>query len=185
MAGFLWLLPLGALAAEPASEIKIDQRLPELSGEFLTGQAAVLPNVAAGRVALLLLGFTYKSRFCVEPWAERFRAQFRSDPRVTFYEVPMISGWGRLAKRWIDGGMRRGTPKQDYEHVITVYRDTSAWKQRVRFGDPDAAYLILLDRTSKVAWLYRGAVDDTAFQTLCTKVLGLVSTRDPLRQGPA
>jgi hypothetical protein len=174
MRGFLPLLPLGALAAGPAPEIRIGERLPKLSGEFLTGQAAVLPQAAAGRVALLLLGFTYESRFSVEPWAQRFRAQFRSDPRVTFYELPMIGGWGRLAKWWIDGGMRRGTPKEDYEHVITVYKDTNSWKQLVGFGDPDAAYVILLDRTSKVAWLYRGAFDETAFQTLCNKVSELV-----------
>jgi hypothetical protein len=177
MRGFLPLLPLVALAAEPVSEIKIDERLPKLSGEFLTGRAAVLPQAAAGRVALLLLGFTYRSRFSVEPWAERFRAQFRSDPRVTFYEVPMIGGWGRLAKWWIDGGMRRGTPKEDYEHVITIYKDNGSWKQLVRFDDPDAAYLILLDRTGKVAWRYRGAFDDTAFQTLCTKASELVSAQ--------
>ena len=177
MRGLLSLLPLVALAAEPVSEIKIHERLPTLSGEFLSGQAAVLPEAAAGRVALLLLGFTYKSRFSVEHWTERFRAQFRSDSRVTFYEVPMIGGWGRLAKWWIDGGMRRGTPKQDYEHVITVYRDTNSWKQRVRFDDPDAAYLILLDQTSKVAWLYRGAFDDTAFQALCSKVSELASAQ--------
>ena len=89
----------------------------------------------------------------------------------------MIGGWGRLAKWWIDGGMRRGTPKEDYEHVITVYKDTNSWKQFVGFGDSDAAYLILLDRTSKVAWLYRGAFDETAFQTLCTKVSQLVSAK--------
>jgi hypothetical protein len=33
---------LVARAAEPLSEIKIEERLPELSGEFLTGQEAVL-----------------------------------------------------------------------------------------------------------------------------------------------
>ena len=177
MRGFLPLLPLVALAAEPVSEIKIAERLPKLSGEFLTGQAVVLPQVAAGRVALLLLGFTYKSRFAVEAWAERFRAQFRSDPRVTFYEVPMIGGWGRMAKWWIDGGMRRGTPKEDYGHVITVYKNTSSWKQLVSFDDPNVAYLILLDRTSKVAWLYRGAFDNAAFQALCSKVSELVSAQ--------
>jgi hypothetical protein len=177
MRGFLPLLPCVALAAGPVSEIKTGERLPKLSGEFLTGRAAVLPQAAAGRVALVLLGFTYNSRFSVEPWAQRFRAQFRPDPRVTFYEVPMIGGWGRVAKWWIEGGMRRGTPKEDYEHVITVYKETNSWKKFVGFGDPDAAYLILLDRTGKVAWLYRGGFDDTAFQTLCTKVSELVSAQ--------
>lgn len=175
MARILSFLPVVAFAAEPASEIKIGERLPELRGEFLTGRKAVIPQAAGGRVTLLLLGFTYQSRFAVEPWAERFRAQFRSDPRVTFYEAPMIGGMARLAKWFIDSGMRRGTPAEDYEHVVTVYRDTDSWKKRVGFVDPDTAYLILLDRTGKVAWRHYGACEDHAYETLSRKISELVN----------
>ncbi|HLG98643.1 MAG TPA: hypothetical protein VKX49_20195 [Bryobacteraceae bacterium] len=97
MRGFLSLLPLAALTAAPASQIKTGERVPKLSGELLTGEATV--------------------------------------------------------------------------------QDTNSWKQLEGFGDPDAAHLILLDRTSKVAWLSRGAFDKTAFQTLCTKVSDLVSAQ--------
>ena len=170
----LAILPVIALAADSTSEIRIGERLPELRGEFLTGREVVLPQAAAGRVALLLVGFTYKSRFAVETWAKRFREQFQSDPRITFYEVPMIGGAARLAKWFIDSGMRRGTPKEDYEHVITVYRQTDSWKHRVSFADPGAAYLILLDRTGKVAWLHQGAFQEEQFQALSRKVSQLV-----------
>ncbi len=171
----LSILPVVAFAAEPAAEIKIGERLPELRGEFLTGREAVLPQAAEGRVTLLLLGFTYNSRFAVEAWAEKFRAHFRSDPRVTFYEAPIIGGMARLAKWFIDAGMRRGTPAEDYEHVVTVYRHTDSWKKRVRFVDPDSAYLILLDRMGKVAWRHQGAYEDGAFQTLSRKISELVN----------
>src|SRR3954468_7081699 len=102
MALILSLLPAVAVALEPSAEIKIGERLPELRGEFLTGRKVVLPQAAEGRVTLLLLGFTYDSRFAVEAWAKRFRAEFSSDPRVTFYEVPMIGGMARLGKWFID-----------------------------------------------------------------------------------
>ena len=177
MAGLLSRLPMVALAAGRAPEIGIGEPLPELRGEFLRGQPAVLPQGAQGRVALLLLGFTYRSRFAVEAWAARFRMEFPSDPRLTFFEMPMIGGAARLAKWFIDSGMRRGTPKLDFEHVITVYADNKAWKQRVRYTDPEAAYLILLDRESKVAWLYQGAFDDAAFQALCSRVSELKSAK--------
>ena len=59
-----------------------------------------------------------------------FQEQFITYPRVTYYEVPMIGGLARLGKWFIDGGMRRGTPREDYEHVITVYGCTESWKQR-------------------------------------------------------
>src|SRR3954468_14174836 len=166
MALILSLLPAVAVALEPSAEIKIGDRLPELRGESLTGRKVVLPQAAEGRVTLLLLGFSYKSRFAVEAWAERFRAQYQSDPHVTFYEAPMIGGVARLAKWFIDSGMRRGTPEKDYERVVTVYAHTDLWKQRVRFADPDAAYLILLDHTGKIAWRYQGAFEDGAFQEL-------------------
>lgn len=158
-------------------EIGVGEPLPELRGEFLTGQPAVLPRESRGRIALLLLGFTYGSRFAVEAWAGRFRAEFHSDPKLTFFEAPMIGGVARLAKWFIDSGMRRGTPRADYEHVITVYRDTKAWKRRVRFSDPDAAYLILVDDQSQVAWLYRGAFEDAAFEALCSRVSELMQEK--------
>lgn len=177
MAAFFSLFPVVALAAGLPPEIVVGEPLPELRGEFLTAKPAVLPQAAQGRVALLLMGFTYRSCFAVEAWAERFRMQFTSDPRLTFFEMPMIGGAARLAKWFIDSGMRRGTPKADYEHLITVYGDTKAWKHRARYTDPDAAYLILLDRTGKVAWLHRGAFDDAAFQALCSRVSELTSAK--------
>jgi hypothetical protein len=46
----------------------------------------------AGRPALLLPGFGYPSRFAVDAWARRFRRQFKQEPGVTFYQVPVYGG---------------------------------------------------------------------------------------------
>lgn len=151
-------------------QLAVGDPLPQLHGEFLTGRRARLPQVAAGRFALLLLGFTYESRFAVEAWAGNFQQQFAGDPRATFYEIPMIGGMARLAKWFIDNGMRRGTPHDDYEHVITVYGGTALWKQRVGFGDPEAAYLILLDSRGIVAWLHNGGFDNLAYRSLVATI---------------
>lgn len=168
------LLAVAALAAVPAAEILQGERLPSLRGQSLSGREVILPQDARGRVTLLLLGFTYESRFAVEAWAKRFRAEFGSDRRMTFYEVPMIGGLARLAKWFIDGGMRRGTAKGDYEHVITVYRETELWKQRVHYADPNGAYLILLDGAGKVAWRHAGGFDDRAYAALAAHVSKLL-----------
>ena len=170
----LALLPLTALAAASVSEMAAGDTLPELRGEYLSGRTAILPRDATGRVALLLVGFTYNSRFAVEAWTKRFREQFGADPRVTFYEVPMIGGPARLGKWFIDSGMRRGTPKADHEHVITVYGGTDPWKRRVGFRDPKTAYLILLDGSGRVAWRYAGGPDEQAHRELSSKVSRLL-----------
>lgn len=153
----------------------IGKRLPELRGEFLSGRAAVLPQAASGRVALLMLGFTYEARYAVEDWARSF-APFKDDPRVTFYEIPMIGGLARLGKWFIDRGMRQGTPRSDYEHVITVYGGTDPWQRRVGFRDPKAAYLILLDRDGNVVWTYAGAFDRQAHRVLVSEIAGLLTS---------
>ena len=166
---------LTASAAAPVAELAIGDRLPPLKGEFLSGRTAVLPQAASGRVALLMLGFTYESRFQVEAWANRFRQDFGTKPGVTFFEVPMIGGMARLGKWFIDGGMRRGTPKADHENVITVYGGTDEWKQRVGFRDPKAAYLILLGPNGNVAWRTVGGLDEEPYKALSSEVSRLLS----------
>jgi hypothetical protein len=81
----------------------------------------MLPRDAAGKPALLLLGFTHDSHKQVESWVHSFRERFGNDGAVTFFEIPMIGSGGRMAKVFIEGGMRHDTPKADYEHVITVF----------------------------------------------------------------
>jgi hypothetical protein len=168
------MLPLILMAPALMQTLSPGEPMPVLKGEFLTGRPAVLPSAASGRVALLALGFTYESRFAVEAWAGRFRKDFGDNQQVTFYEVPMIGGMARLGKWFIDSGMRKGTPRDDYEHVITVYGGTGSWKQRLVSQSPNAAYLILLDQRGTVRWLYRGQFDGEAYATLSQQVAALL-----------
>ncbi len=142
------------------------EKLPVLKGEFLTGREAVLPDAAKGRVTLLALGFTYDSRFAVESWIKQFRKDYGANKDVTFYEIPMISGMARLGKWFIDSGMRKGTPKEDQENVITVYGGADAWKKLVGFQAPGDAYLILLDKNGVIQWQHHGVLDQTAYEGL-------------------
>jgi hypothetical protein len=112
------------------------------------------------------VGFTYDSRFAVEAWVTRFRKDFGADPRITFFEIPMIAGLAHLGKWFIDGGMRRGTPRQDQENVITVYGGADPWKRRLDFQAPDAAYLLLLDQRGIVRWRHSGSFDEPAYRSL-------------------
>jgi hypothetical protein len=157
---------LFVLAGSLLAQVPKEGRLPSLRGEFLTGRQAILPDAAFGRVALLAIGFTSDSRFAVEAWVKQFRGDFGQNPQVTFFEVPMIGGMARMGKWFIDGGMRRGTPKADHEHVVTVYGDTATWKERAGFKAPDDAYLILLDRNGQVRWNHGVRFDATAYQGL-------------------
>jgi len=171
------ILPIILMASALIPAIQPGESLPTLKGEFLTGRQVQLPDAASGRVVLLALGFTYNSRFPVEAWIGRFRKDFGSNPQVTFYEIPMIGGMARLGKWFIDSGMRKGTPRSDQENVITIYGGTDAWKQRVGYQSPDAAYLVLIDKHGVVRWRHSGAFDEDAYKDLQSQVSGLL--RDP------
>lgn len=148
--------------------------MPQLSGEFLTGRKAVLPGAAKGRVTLLALGFTYDSRFPVESFVKQWRKRFGSDARTSFFEVPMISGMARMGKWFIESGMRRGTPKEDHEHVITVYGGAGDWKQRLKCNNGKAACLVLLDPQGNIRWTRESLFDETVWSELQTQAAALL-----------
>ena len=170
----LFLLPLTATllhAASAPAELKPGDTLPEIKGEYLTGKAVALPAAATGRKTLLALGFSYASRIPVEAWIKQFRKDFGPRPDVMFYEVPMIGGMGVMGKWFIDSGMRKGTPKADHEHVITVYGgQVGVWKQRLMPRSDKEACLILIDSQGVVRWRFNGMFDETAYRELTAQM---------------
>lgn len=170
------MILLGAVAAhatDPAMPLEPGVLLPPMRGELLSGSQATLPDTARGRTALLLLGFSYDSRFFVEAWAERFRTFYAADSLVTFYEIPVLGGMARVAKPFIDRGMRNGTPAALHGNVLCVWGETDAWKARVGYRDAADAYLLLLDRDGRLVWRYAGPCDTSAWEALKRRMQAL------------
>lgn len=157
-----------ALAVQPG------ERLPLLEGEFLTGTKAELPGAARGKLALYALGFSYDSRFPVEAWVARFKKDFGSDGRMTFFEVPVIGGMGMLGKPFIDRGMRNGTPKEFHGNVLTVYGGAGKLKRAFAVRDERNAVLVLADGAGVVRWTHEGMFDETRYQEMRSVALRLL-----------
>ncbi len=181
-AAFAVLLVLVVATASAAPEgpavarLTLGERMPVLKGDLLSGKQAVLPDLAVGQTTLVILGFSYDSRFQVEAWAEKFRTRFASRPDVTLFEVPMMGSAARLGRWFIDSGMRKATPPELHGRVMTVYGGNSDWKARVGFSAPDDAYLVLIDRLGIVRWLGRGPVSEARFQEVAEVVDSLPGT---------
>jgi hypothetical protein len=170
------VLSIATLRAGPAQEcLRVGDRLPMLKGQFLSGRNAELPRASSGKLALVAMGFTDKSRFPVEAWGSWYRATIGSSTDVTFFEVPMIGGLSTLGRWFIDRGMRSGTPAELHEHVITVYGGTGDWKRRLSYSRAreDDAYLIVLDRDGVVRWLHHGGFDQARADDLRRLLMGL------------
>jgi hypothetical protein len=168
------ILPVALLFAILPPAFTVGDTLPALRGEFLDGKSAELPAVAHEKVALLALGFSHDAQAAVEAWTKRFRADFGNDPQVTFYAIPMTGGLGVMAKPFITSGKRKNTPKQDYEHVITVFGGTEFWKERLRFHHEKEAYLILLGQQGTIRWVGHGFVSEEKYADLAAEVRRLL-----------
>jgi hypothetical protein len=160
--------------------LAVGERLPSLKGDLLTGEKSTLPDAAAGKVALLTLGFSYDSRVQVEAWAEQYRSRYGTQPGRVLYEVPMMGSAARLGRWFIDSGMRKGTPKELHRFVLTVYGNSDAWKARLGFSRADDAYVVLIDGQGIVRWMARGAVSPERMQELEAVIQALA----PLPEGP-
>ncbi|MBM3821026.1 MAG: hypothetical protein FJW14_18700 [Acidimicrobiia bacterium] len=167
-------------AGRAPDSLRVGDPFPELKGRSLTGRDAVLPQAASGKVSLVAMGFTYQSRFPVEAWAEWYRASVGSRADVTLFEVPMIGGFAKLGRWFIDRGMRSGTPVEFHDRVITVYSATGDWKRRLSYSPEhkDDAYLIVVDRTGVVRWLHHGEFDRSQADHLHALLTSLAD-RDP------
>ena len=155
-------MAMGILHARAAQDaLRLGDRMPELTGQTLTGRTTSLPQASAGKATLVLMGFTYKSRVAVEAWADWYRATTDPSAAVTFFEVPMIGGMATLGRWFINRGMRGGTPVELHDQVITVYGGTGDWKRRLAYSTrhEDDAYLIVFDGQGVVRWLHHGEFD--------------------------
>jgi hypothetical protein len=155
------------LLASSLLALETGKPLPTLKGEFLSGKKASLPEAAKGKIALVMAGFSYDSRFAIEAYAERYKKDFKGHPGITFFEVPIIGGMGMLGKPFIDGGMRRGTPKELHENVLTVYGGAGdllkAFQPKGLKADGKHAHLALIDAEGIVRWTFTGPMDDAKY----------------------
>jgi hypothetical protein len=166
-------------AGRTLESLRVGDRLPVLKGQFLSGRDVELPRASSGKIALVAMGFTYKSRFPVEAWGGWYGATIGSRTDVTFFEVPMIGGLATLGRWFIDRGMRSGTPAELHERVITVYGGTGDWKKRVAYSaeHEDDAYLIVLDGDGIVQWLHHGGFDQARAGELRARLTSLADGR--------
>jgi hypothetical protein len=57
-----------------------------------------------------------------------------------------------------------GTPREQYDRFVLVYRGEKQLKQVAGFDKPDDAYLLVIDKTGAIAWRFHGPVTDAAMK---------------------
>ena len=129
----------------------VGTKLPPVSGQTLDGTTVRLPADVAGGPAVLLLGFVQRSQFDIDRWLLGL-TQARTPVRVL--ELPAIRGVvPSLFRDSIDSGMRSGIPSEDWESVVTLWRDDAAALIDLTGNEtPSNARVLLLDGAGRIVW---------------------------------
>jgi hypothetical protein len=134
----------------------------------LDGQPIVLPDAAAGKVTLLVLGASRKGGEQTAPWKNHFEADFGSNPHASYYVAALLQSAPALFRRVIRAGMRGGTPVAEQSHVLTAASDEAAWKKYLDIRDNTLPSVLLLDGSGHAQWSYNGVFDPDHYQALKT-----------------
>jgi hypothetical protein len=135
------------------------QQLPRLQEENLAGQQVVLPDAASGKIAVLIFGFSHASQTPTEAWAKRIGSDFGKSSGFQLYQLPVLEE----APRFIRGMIASG-----------IMHSEAELKKLVGYKEADDAYLVVLDRSGKVAFQTHGATPDANYAQLRSKLENLL-----------
>ena len=150
------------------------QQLPRLQEENLAGQQVVLPGAAAGRVAVLVFGFSRASQNSTGAWMKHLREDFGKSAGFALYQLPVLEEAPRLIRGMITSGMKKGVPEAERPHFSPVMHHEAELKKLVNYKEADDAYLVVLDRTGKIVYQAHSGPDASGYAELRAKLQSLL-----------
>jgi hypothetical protein len=136
------------------------ERFPTVVGANLEGTAVRLPDQLDGRLNLLLIAFRQVQQADVDTWLPYADALEARRPDVRAYELPVLASAYRLARPFIDGGMRAAIPDPAVRRrTITLYLDKAAFRAALGVPDEDQIHVRLVDRSGATHWSGSGRWD--------------------------
>ncbi|WP_342676652.1 hypothetical protein [Methanofollis sp. UBA420] len=147
----------------------VEARFPLLSGHSLEGRKVILPKDLKGMVALIAVAVQRGAQSMIDSWRTPFEEEFAGDPKIAFYEVPVIEKENELFLGGvINAGMREGIDPAKYGSIITVFENTKRIRKVLGMDDPSRAYLYLLDQEGTVRWRVSGFADKGGIEEIIT-----------------
>ncbi len=146
------------------------QQMPRIEGESFSGRKVVLPDAAAGKVAVLIFGFTKASKVPTSAWAEKLQAEFGTRSEFELYQLPVLEDVPRLFRGMVISGIRKGIPESKRDHFVPILQGEAELKKLVHYNETDDAYLVVLDRAGDILEQNHGSPDDANYSRLRTQI---------------
>ena len=166
MKGTRKVAALAFLLAAALAVAQSHSAMPPIEGQSLAGRKVVLPDAAAGNIAVLIFGFTRASKTPTSDWAKKLRADFPSQSALDVYQIPVLEDVPRLIRGMVISGIKKGVPENERHHFVIVVQSEAELKKFVGYKEPDDAYLVLLDREGNVVKQLHGRPASDSYERL-------------------
>ncbi len=149
-----WRLGVGKSRLKVRSE---GEHFPTVSGFNLNRQELEFPRDFGGELNLLFVPFLQYQQATVDTWIPFARELEESVPDLRYYELPTIEERSRLARTFINEGMRAGIPDPlARERTVTLYVDKRAFQRATRISGDDQVHILLVNRQGDILWRTTG-----------------------------
>jgi hypothetical protein len=163
------LLPASAATTAPSL-------IPPAQGTALDGRSITLPRDLPGRASILILGFSQHSADSTTAWQKSVRSNLASNATpgdraaIGFLDMPFLEEAPSLIRPLIVRSIRKQVPDTVRPWFVPLTSGEAAWKQLSGFSAaaPDAAYVLLVDRSGQVRWQTHDAFSPARFAELAT-----------------
>lgn len=144
------LIAAGCTSIRPTPTGLLGESFPTVKGESLAKQTVVVPDDYRGKNTVILVGYLQKAQFDIDRW---ILGLLQADVKAEIIELPTIAGMmPRAVQGFIDSGMRKGIPKEDWGSVITIYEDADKIIDAFGNENQQNAHVFLLNKEGKVIW---------------------------------
>ena len=132
--------------------------IPSATGTALDGHTITLPRDLPARATILILGFSQRSADTTTLWEKPIRASLAPDlgspPAIGYLDMPFLEDAPSFIRPLILRSIRKQIPEALKPHFLPLTSGEATWKQVASFSpsDPDAAYILLVDRSGTIRW---------------------------------
>ena len=146
------------------------QPMPQISGESFAGRNIVLPDATKGHVAVLIFGFTKKSKEPTSAWAAKINSEFGGETGIELYQLPVLEDVPHFIRGMVISRIKKGVKENMRDHFVPILHGESELKKLVGYQEVDDAYLVILNPAGQIAEQLHGWFSDAAYEHLRTQV---------------
>jgi len=151
--------------------------IPSVVATALDGHTVSLPSDLPAPATILILGFSQHSQAATTAWEKSIRASLATTPTIGYFDMPILEDAPSFIRPLILRSIRKQVPDVLKPHFVPLTSGEAAWKQLTNFSPsaPDAAYILLVDRSGNVRWQTHDPFTPTLFAALSTAAHNLAA----------